>query len=166
MKDGSTQKRTIKVIVKAASQAIKTVTFAGKVLTNGRAEDDGLQNNRLWTKGWGDNTTTAKSGKISVVMNDGFKLKKIEVGSPNVVDGKYKEADKSIDGTYTWKKVKNGKKVKLNSKDYSMIGVKPSENEVIEKKAFAITTPIRVTYVDKKAKRTYRETFYITKVQK
>ena len=57
-------------------------------------------------------------------------------------------------------------KIKLNKTDLSMLGEKPSEHFVKEKKASTISTPVRITYYDKKEKKTYRTTYWITKVQK
>lgn len=176
MKNGNTVKKTIKVIAKDYGNAIKSVTFAGKVVYQTK-DDNGVDPNSLWTKGAGQNVTTAKSGKIRVTMSSkDFKLKKIEVGTPNIetktdTDGEvsvdFKEATSSLDQNCTWKKVKNGKKIKLAKVDTSAVGQSyyPKHTKFSYKDT-QTTTLIRITYYDKKNKTTERRTFAINRIQK
>lgn len=181
LKNGATVKKTIKVIAKDDGDPIKEVTFGGKVLTEWLrktdlmyepgGEDYSLQNNRLWAKGFGPNYTTAKSGKIQVTMNKDFKLKKIEVGTPGLVKDKdgilgFKDAPNSIDYHYNWKKVKNGKKIKLSKVDDAMVNAMNNENIRMDLKSFSTETVIRVTYYDKKNKTTNRLMYRINRVNK
>ncbi|WP_026665652.1 hypothetical protein [Butyrivibrio sp. FC2001] len=184
LKDGTTVEKSIKVIARDDGTAIKSVTYAGKVIAE--SEDlDKPSDNKLWTKGYGLNVTNSKKGVIRVNMNKDFKLKKIEVGTPNIekktyADGeeteRYVKANSSLDSAYdsaegvtcTWKKVKNGKKIKLAKVDDSKIGTDPIDPKTtkFESKDTSTTTYIRVTYYDKKNKKTKRTTYTINLVQK
>lgn len=185
LKNGTTVKKTIKVIAKDNGQPIKEITFAGKMLTESKyfdyekeklepvpfGEEYSLQNNRLWAKGFGPNYTTAKSGKIQVTMNKDFKLKKIEVGTPGLIKNKdgmlvYKDEPNSIDFYYNWKKVKNGKKIKLSKVDDAMVDGYTSDIVIRDYKSFSTETVIRVTYYDKKNKTTNRLMYRINRVNK
>ncbi|WP_026493425.1 hypothetical protein [Butyrivibrio sp. XPD2002] len=175
LKNGGTEKLSLKVIAKDNGEAIKDITFAGKSLTNAIDEDAeayALKNNRLWEKGFGANTTLAKKGTIRVTMNENFKLKKIEYGvyETKDVNGQKERVnrDSSLDPSYKikWKKVKNGKKIKLskvdfdkNSFDKDGIKVKTSGNT-------ETTTFVRITYKDTKAKVTRRVIYSIQKINK
>ncbi|WP_026658798.1 hypothetical protein [Butyrivibrio sp. AC2005] len=179
LKDGTTVKKTLKVIAKADGSAIKSVTFGGKVIAQ-TFSDDKIDPNTLWTKNWGMYVTTAKSGKIRVTMNKDFKLKKIEVGTPiyKEIPGtaednftkRYEDAayasslERYNDMTISWKKVKNGKKIKLN-KDDSYVHTYLKTHNYIDKETSTFTY-IRITYYDKKNKETRREYFGLYKVNK
>ncbi len=179
LKDGTTVKKTLKVIAKADGAAIKSVTFAGKVICQTLSTDK-IDPETLWTKGFGQNVTTAKSGKIKVTMNKDFKLKKIEVGTPiyKEVAGtaednftkRYEDAafasslERYNDMTISWKKVKNGKKIKLN-KDDSYVHTYYKTHNYIDKDT-STPTYIRITFYDKKAKTTERRYIVINKVNK
>ena len=189
LKNGTTVKKTLKVIAKEDGAAIKSVTFAGKVLDES-VDADNPSANRVWAKHWGYNTTTAKKGAIRVTMNKDFKLKKIEVGTPiykevagkeyDYYTKKYVPANYSssletiwwdIDGegdtealTVSWKKVKNGKKIKMN-KDDSYAHEYEKNHTYVDKETSTLTY-VRVTYYDKKDKTTHRQLFVIRKVNK
>lgn len=193
LKDGSTVKKSIKVIAKADGYPFKSITFAGKSLAQS-LDDDAAATNELWSKGFGKSTTTAKSGVIRVTMNENFKLKKIEVGTPDIVTktddygttigyrddytsslDTVKEADleqrawrADADQTVVcrWKKVKNGKKIKLAKEDTSKIGYYPKKDYVTSHKGATTPTYVRITYYDKKNKTTHRTVVTINKVQK
>lgn len=176
LKNGGTEKLTLKVIAKDNGEAIKDVTFAGKSLTNCYRDDPEsyeLKNNRLWTKGFGKDTTLAKSGKIHVTMNENFKLKKIEYG---VIETKTengiivpKEADNSLDPNDTkiaWKKVKNGKKIKLSKVDLDRTNINHNGLRVNYNGNTTTVTYIRITYKDTKAKTTRRVIYTIQRIKK
>ncbi len=172
LKDGSTVKKTIKIFAKADGNPFKSITFAGKnISVNYKANDDQL---RLWTKGYQENTTTAKSGTIRVTMNENFKLKKIEVGTPRMKDDNKGDrvvrtddydGSSSLAGYYNWKKVKNGKKIKLAKVDESEWDYDKTKRNV-SKRDTSTRTRIRITYYDKKNKTTEREYIDIYKVKK
>jgi hypothetical protein len=194
LKDGTTVKKSIKVIAKADGYPFKSITFAGKTLAQS-TDADAAPTNNLWSKGFGTYTTTAKSGVIRVNMNPDFKLKKIEVGTPELktVPGegyyqvKYKDdytssldtveesnleqrawtSDEDNTVVCSWKKVKNGKKIKLAKVDTSVIGYHGTGAEYNYKgKGATTTTFVRITYYDKKNKTTHRTVVTIHKVQK
>jgi len=181
LKSGTTVKKTIKVIAKEDGAAIKSVTFAGKVISES-VDSKAPSTNKLWTKNYGYNTTTAKSGKLKVTMNKNFKLKKIEVGTPT-----YKEVAGTADDYYTkrytntsyasdldlyngqtmaWKTVKNGKKITLNKTDDTYAQHDYYKDHEYLDKDTSVTTYIRITYYDKKDKETHRAVYTINKVQK
>lgn len=176
LKNGGTEKLTLKVIAKDNGEAIKDVTFAGKSLTNCYRDDPEsyeLKNNRLWTKGFGKDTTLAKSGKIHVTMNENFKLKKIEYGvvETKTEDGIIvpKEADNSLDPNDTkiaWKKVKNGKKIKLSKVDLDRRNINQNGLRVNYNGNTTTVTYIRITYKDTKAKTTRRVIYTIQRIKK
>ncbi len=174
LKDGTTVKKTFKVIAKEDGSAIKSVTFGGQLLDVTVGTDSFDKSDRVWTKGYGINTTSKKSGKIRVTMNKDFKLKKIEVGTPVMITKDEKgyltrcpEYSTSTihDGVYTWKKVKNGKKIKLSKVDTSRHSI-DKKTESIQEKQTSTVTLIRITYYDKKNKTTERAYIPISKVQK
>ena len=117
-------------------------------------------------------------------MNKDFQLKKIEVGTPIYKtsepdsDGDTNtsfdytkrltslDTDAYGDGVYSWKKISNGKKLKLNKTDYeSQVGYH-FKNRNVTKKSKTTTTYIRITYYDKKNKTTHRTYQTIRLVQK
>ncbi|MCR5341812.1 MAG: hypothetical protein K6E70_00415 [Butyrivibrio sp.] len=196
LKDGTTVEKSIKVIARDDGNAIKSVTYAGKVIAE--SEDlDKPSDNRLWTKGYGYNVTNSKKGTIRVTMNKDFKLKKIEIGTPNiekktdkngVETQEYAKQNSSLDTpgntgidwdwydedliersgvTCKWKKVKNGKKIKLSKVDDSAVGksIDPKDTK-FESKDTSTTTYVRITYYDKKNKKTKRTYYTINLVQK
>ncbi|WP_026658519.1 hypothetical protein [Butyrivibrio sp. AC2005] len=194
LKDGTTVKKSIKVIAKADGYPFKSITFAGKSLAQS-LDADAAATNELWSKGFGKFTTTAKSGVIRVTMNENFKLKKIEVGTPDIVtkpEGNWTSIGYRDDYTSSldtveetdleqrawrsdedrtvvckWKKVKNGKKIKLAKEDPEKIGIH-SSNSGYTWSTKGATTPtyVRITYYDKKNKTTHRTVVTIHKVQK
>ncbi len=176
LKNGGTEKLTLKVIAKDNGEAIKDVTFAGKSLTTSYIDDPEsheLKNNRLWTKGFGKDTTLAKSGKIHVTMNENFKLKKIEYGviETETVDGTIvpKDADNSLDPDNTkiaWKKVKNGKKIKLSKVDFEKENYNKNGLRINFNGNTTTVTYIRITYKDTKAKTTRRAIYSIKRIKK
>ncbi len=203
LKDGTTVKKSLKVVAREDSQAIKSVTYAGKIISE-TTDVDAPSNNKLWKKSYGENTTTAKKGTIKVVVNKDFKLKKIEVGTPRVkasTEGditveEYEKATSELDEadirdedayaedeadrpgippegegaeppketksgvqfmpTYSWKKVKNGKRIKLSKVDESKIGIVTGPRISLYSKDVKTKTVIRVTVYDKKNKTTKR----------
>ncbi len=203
LKDGTTVKKSLKVVAREDSQAIKSVTYAGKIISE-TTDVDAPSNNKLWKKSYGENTTTAKKGTIKVVVNKDFKLKKIEVGTPRVkasTEGditveEYEKATSELDEadirdedayaedeadrpgippegeaaepasenksdiqkmpTYSWKKVKNGKRIKLSKVDESKIGIVAGDGISLYSKDVKTKTVIRVTVYDKKNKTTKR----------
>ncbi|WP_026658773.1 hypothetical protein [Butyrivibrio sp. AC2005] len=182
LKNGTTVKKTLMIYAKENGTAIKSVTFAGKDIYTSHDEKEASKNN-LWTKGSGTNVTTAKSGKIKVTMaSKDFKLKKIEVGTPVVDSATDKYGNKSIfykknpassldpangEGYYTWKKVKNGKKIKLSKVDTSSVGDSyDASHTVYESKGVMTETKIRITYYDKKNKTTHRQVLTLYRIQK
>lgn len=197
LKDGTTVEKSIKVIARDDGTAIKSVTYAGKVIAE--SEDlDKPSDNRLWTKGYGYNVTNSKKGTIRVTMNKDFKLKKIEIGTPNIEkktdDGRessnYAKPNSSLDTpgntafnirydeetdayiessgvTCKWKKVKNGKKIKLAKVDDSAVAKTiNTKTTKFESKDTSTTTYVRITYYDKKNKKTKRTYYTINLVQK
>lgn len=176
LKNGTVVKKSLKVVAKSFGWPIKDVTFNGKSIYQA-VDNDSINANTLWTKGAGSNRTTAKSGKIKVTMSSNdYKLKKIEVGTPVIetknVDGYIStnyvyNNDNNLDGHYTWKTVKNGKKIKLSTVNEAETGSNyNSKNTTYFARSFTTTTPVRITYFDKKNKTTRRETVYIYKIQK
>ncbi|WP_026493741.1 hypothetical protein [Butyrivibrio sp. XPD2002] len=206
LKDGSTVKKSLKVVAREDSAAIKSVTYAGKVISE-TTDVDAPSNNKLWKKSYGENTTTVKKGTIKVVVNKDFKLKKVEVGTPRLKsatndEGKtrygYEEATSELDEadvrdvdayaedeadrpgrppegegpnmdflnlsykgvqdmpTYSWKKVKNGKKIKLSKVDEAKAGMVTLAGDSFYAKDVQTKTVIRVTVYDKKNKITKR----------
>ncbi|WP_026666476.1 hypothetical protein [Butyrivibrio sp. FC2001] len=203
LKDGTTVKKSLKVVAREDSAAIKSVTYAGKIISE-TTDVDAPSNNKLWKKSYGENTTTAKKGTIKVVVNKDFKLKKIEVGTPKVkasTEGditveEYEKATSELDEadirdedayaedeadrpgippegeaaeparenksdtqkmpTYSWKKVKNGKRIKLSKVDESKIGIVAGHGISLYSKDVKTKTVIRVTVYDKKNKTTKR----------
>ncbi|MCR5342138.1 MAG: hypothetical protein K6E70_02075 [Butyrivibrio sp.] len=203
LKDGTTVKKSLKVVAREDSQAIKSVTYAGKIISE-TTDVDAPSNNKLWKKSYGENTTTAKKGTIKVVVNKDFKLKKIEVGTPkvkastkdNITEYGYEKATSELDEadirdedayaedeadrpgippegeaaeparenksdiqkmpTYSWKKVKNGKRIKLSKVDESKIGIVTGPEISLYSKDVETKTVIRVTVYDKKNKTTKR----------
>ncbi len=180
-KDGTTVKKEIKIIAKDFGAPIKSVTFAGKDIYE-PVDNSDASKNRLWTKGSGSNVTNAKSGKLSVTMaSKDFKLKKIEIGTPDIetitdkygdITTQYKKATSELDqaeglGKWTWKKVKNGKKIKLSKVDTSKLGQEYNpKTTTFESKGIFTTTAIRITYYDKKNKKTEREVIYLNRIKK
>ncbi|MCR5342558.1 MAG: hypothetical protein K6E70_04200 [Butyrivibrio sp.] len=193
-KDGTTVKKTIKVIAKEDGGPIKSITFGGKLIAQSAAESSGNKD-WMWAKYYGWSTTTAKSGVIKVSMNDGFKLKKIEVGKPVVVTDKTAEGEvkinykkdyaSTLDLAYdseeenwipvTWKKAKNGKKIKLSKVDTSIIDdpIGDEELNVYNEKTYTVKskdietkTYVRITYYNKKSKTTSRLYLTLCKVKK
>lgn len=162
LKDGTTVKKSFKVIAKEDKAAVKCITFGGKYVY--KSDDAKLNGDDLKEKGFGTYYTMAKSGKIRVTMNPDFKLKKIEVGTPRTTVDKdgvkshdYDDSS-SLTGLYNWKKIKNGKKIKLCKEDTAMYNKKAEENQTLSlKNTSADDTVIRITYYDKKNKTTERE---------
>lgn len=112
-------------------------------------------------------------------MNDDFKLKKIEVGTPHLKtvteDGDSRirpdtDANKKEKSDITWKKVKNGKKIKLTKVDVDTSGNGTYTHKddgfkiAKEVKGTVASTPIRITYYDKKDKTTKVTEIYITRL--
>lgn len=188
LKNGTTVKRTIKVIAKEDGAPIKEVTFDGKTLIH--SEDAKTAADFVYKKGYGYYTTSAKSGKLRVTMNKDFKLKKIEIGTPSIetvnenglVKTKYKDGKSDLDyanplsdqgpQTCTWKKVKNGKKIKLANVDTRAADDElfkngyDSNTTKVKAKNTTTTTYIRITYFDKKNKTTGRIYCYILRAKK
>ncbi len=172
LKDGTTVKKSFKVIAKEDKAAVKCITFGGKYVY--KSDDAKLNGDDLKEKGFGTYYTMAKSGRIRVTMNPDFKLKKIEVGTRRTKVDKdgvksYDLAAKSeLDETYNWKKIKNGKKIKLCKEDTAMYNKKAGENQTLSlKNTSADDTVIRITYYDKKNKTTERDILvYINRVLK
>ncbi|WP_026491993.1 hypothetical protein [Butyrivibrio sp. XPD2002] len=179
LKDGTTAKRSFKVIAVADSAAFKSITYAGKVLAYSVKTKDAPEN-RVWSQGYGYGATTSKSGKIQVTMNENFKLKKIEVGkevykeipgtkdvsTKAYADGDYTSSlERYNEKTISWKKVKNGKKIKLNKEDNTDKHDYWVGHEYKDKGTYS-TTYIRVTYYDKKNKTTERYVVPIYLVKK
>lgn len=175
--NGTTVKKTLKVVAKADGSAIKTITYAGQNVY--------LSANEALTKKYSYESvkgqqydTTKKSGRLKVTMNDGFKLKKIEVGTPHLTTKTEKNGTTSVvrdydvnktEGSYyTWKTVKNGKKIKLSSVDESTLtdGTHKytQKTNIRESKGLVATTVIRVTYFDKKNKTTKVARFTIDRL--
>ncbi|WP_026492103.1 hypothetical protein [Butyrivibrio sp. XPD2002] len=189
LENGTSVEKSIKVIAREDGNAVKSVKFAGQEVYYNTA----LMNDVAFDQKGGLSYTTKKSGKLQVTMNKDFKLKKIEVGTISLENyDKYEKRDyvydyddgkkryKSEDGTIvrekeddagnvvspTWKKVKNGKKIKLskvnnnegdrNTTTYWPDGTKKG-TKLIESKETTAVTIIRVTYYDKKNKITRRE---------
>lgn len=156
--------KSFKVIAREDGNPVKEATFAGKrfyVSYNQRYK--GITDN-LYTAKDGI-YTTKKSGKLKIVMNKGFKIKKIEVGYRPVGYTKESRADKwRLEcKPYEWTEVKNGRKITLNTtdegiSDYGRVKkhVAPGGYRVISTESHAKTamTTIRITYYDKKNKTT------------
>lgn len=164
--NGNTVKKTLKVIAKVDGSAIKSVTFAGQNVYLSANEELTKRYAYENVKG-GKYDTTKKSGKIKVTMNDGFKLKKIEVGTPHLKtetqNGNTKivrdyDVNKTEGSHYTWKTVRNGKKIKLSSVDERTVNDGTSKykhyTKFRETVGLVASTPIRITYFDKKNKTT------------
>ncbi|MCR5342023.1 MAG: hypothetical protein K6E70_01495 [Butyrivibrio sp.] len=182
LKKGGKVTKSLKVIAKEDGKPFKSVTYAGmNVFDNSsNAKDAG---NRLWEKGFGYGVTSKKSGALKVVMNPDFKLKKIEIGEPsieykNTNEEKYEmvmdytETNSSLnkyeEKTISWKKIKNGKVIKLKKVDdgYAGLGKLFEWGWEFGKKSKTTYTYIRITYRDKKNGETKREVFTIQLVQK
>ena len=185
LKNGGKVKKTFKVIAKEDGNPIKSLTYGGlDVMASASKDKD--PGNSVWAKGFGYGVTTKKSGAIKVVMNPDFKLKKLEVGTPSIrylpVDETtqemamaYTDAYSSLDRYYppndqdaktiSWKKVKNGKKIKLSTVDEGDVNKLYLKGWEFGKKSETTYTYIRVTYYDKKNKETRRAVFPIQLVQ-
>ncbi len=166
--------KTVKVIAKEDGQPIKEATFAGKrFYVNDYGKYKGIETNLYTSK---DRAyTTKSSGKLKFKMNNGFKLRKIEVGyypmgyTKNSTVDHWTLTQKDI----VWTEVKNGKKITLNDTDEGFCsyekdirhitgrGYRTSSSQTLNQRA---TTTIRVTYYDKKNKTTKRSIFYIYKL--
>ena len=168
LKDGSTVKKTYRIIAKDYSEPIKCITYGGKILSySDDYRDDPIQGNAVWTRHFGHGTTTKKSGIFKVTMSKYFKLLKIEVGTPIYKKSTDPNEGLSYDmskvkteldcisnyGACRWKKVQNGKKIKLNMNNKTEKGER-------------IITYIRITYYDKKNKYTDRSTYSIYLLKK
>ena len=187
MKNGSKVKKTFKVIAKADGGAYKTITYAGKTVW-AYGGTDSVPANYMWEKGFGPRTTRKESGVLKVSMNKGFKLKKLEVGEISVAYQKFSSEDEKTYemGMYNnhtdakssldevkgipilWKKVKNGKKIKLSTVDdiYASTEQTYKHSQNFGMKSTTTTTYIRVTYYDTKNKVTRRDVTTIRLVQK
>lgn len=181
LKNGGKVTKSFKVIAKEDGNPFKSVTYAGmNVFDNSsNAKDAG---NRLWEKGFGYGVTRKKSGALKVVMNPDFKLKKIEIGEPSIEYKKvrdesiqemivdYTETNSSLnkyeEKIISWKKIKNGKVIKLKKIDDGFAGLgEYLKGWEFGKKSPTTTTYVRVTYRDKKNGETKREVFTIQLVQ-
>ncbi|WP_022761191.1 hypothetical protein [Butyrivibrio sp. AD3002] len=88
--------KSITIIAKADTRAIKSITFAGKNVLKD-TDGDGRDDYRNYYAKTG-NYTTKKKGKLVVTANKGYKIKKLEISSAVVA------ADKPDDG---WEGTKN-----------------------------------------------------------
>ena len=124
--------------------------------------------------------TSAKKGTLRVNMNKDFKLKKIEVGerifkeTPGTATSTYTKKIEDADvfseldqyDTYSikWKKVKNGKKIKLSKVDDEIAQEYKKNTDYTLNNTYTATY-VRVTVYDKKNKTTkrYATAIYRTK---
>ncbi len=188
LKNGTTVNKTFKVIAREDGSPVKSVTYAGKQIFH--SDDSEEKEEELWLKGM-KCATKRKSGPIKVVMNKGFSLKAIEIGTPSIVlsDSEYDENykfykytrnpeispeqydyDRGLEPDYKWKKVKNGKKIKLGKVNEGLlkcIDYKQGQDRFLYKNKYPYTTTaVRITYFDKKDKTTHRlPLIYIYKAQ-
>ena len=185
MKDGGKVKKTFKIIAKADGSPYKVITYGGQTVWASGGNDKAPAN-YLWEKGFGPRTTRKASGVLKVVMNKDFKLKKIEVGEPSIAYRQYSPEEektyemgmdytetnsslnqnKTRDKTILWKKVKNGKKIKLSTVDDIYVGHQYEQRKEFGLKSKTTTTYIRITYYDTKNKETRRDETTIYLVQK
>ncbi|WP_026497765.1 hypothetical protein [Butyrivibrio sp. WCD2001] len=159
--------KTVKVVAKEDTDPIKEATFAGKrFYVSNVGKQKGLKTDLYNIKG---GYNTKKSGKLKIIMNKGYKIKKIEMGYQHVERSKASTDDKWTNSfaDVTWKTIKNGRKIKLNSENvYSYFDkYEKKSNEKApggydiysdENHGQISTTYIRVTYYDTKSKRTER----------
>lgn len=147
-------KKKIKVIVDDNFSPVKSIKYAGKSF-------------------YGSFITKKKSGKISVAMNKGYKLQKIEVGT--YVNGKEYE---TYDAEPEYKTVKNKKSINLATSTYFSENVNSSTSSYSygDEESYSSTyksgnmvdyllpvTYVRVTYKDTKlgiTQTTVYELFY------
>lgn len=156
-KDGKKKTSHTVTVYSKTDSPLKSLKFGSRDLINYSIKNGRSTNLNYYTK--------AVSGKLSVKMNKGYKLKKIEIGKTKVT----KKSDSSIkvssETVYT--KVKNGAKIKLSSTQYQYLhesgDPEPKEgdryssyNYDYSNEMFAYTY-IRITYTDKytKAEDTY-----------
>ncbi len=108
-----------------------------------------------------NNFTGKKSGKVKVVMNKGYKLKKIEVGKYKVNIG-----EDGSDSEMVYTAIKNNAKVTLSQTPYtySYTDGAPDDyyyNRYWTKEAVA-PTYIRITYIDKYTKLEDTTSYYLS----
>lgn len=160
--------KTIRIVAKKDASPIKEATFGGKrfYVSNARRQEgftEDLYNKK--TAGY----TSKKSGKLKVIMNKGFKLKKLEIGYKDIQRLFNSTEDEwySTETDVIWRTVTNGKKIKLQKpvkqtmldryikKPHTQApdGYRISE---YEGQSYIDTEYVRVTYYDKKDKSTKR----------
>ncbi len=149
--DGNTLEKGVEVTVYAQNDSpFKKVTFNGK--------DTWL----MQTKG---------SGKFKVVMNKGYKLKKIEYSTTTIQPIESEEGYKSVE---TWKTIKNGKKIKLNktpgyyaySYSYGEATDSYYRNRSYWRDPLTAYTYVKITYVDKYTKELTTTTYSLRTLAK
>ena len=134
-------RKTIRVYA-ASDSAVKSCTFNGKPISYG--------------------FTSAKSGKIKVTMNKGYKLKKVEIGKTRV-----KKSGKNTSSSIVYKTIKNGQKVTLSTTPYRYGNETTSITGAYSKyynTNLAAYTYVRVTYADKYTKLTDTVTYSLMKL--
>ena len=123
--------------------------------------------------------TTKKSIKFKVVMNKGYKFKKLELGTygaPAPVTDDYRSSSyknyTNLENEMTYRTVKNGAKVTLGNYgsyslreyDYDNGYDKPYKYHYLSDSMTA-STYLRVTYIDKYTKQEETTSFYFSKLR-
>lgn len=114
---GST--KTVRVHVSETGGIVKSVTLGKTTVKNGD-----------------DIYTTANKGKLTVKLNTGYKIKKIEVGKYN------------SNGEVQYKKVKNGKAIYIGNVGYSYYSDDYETGTYTLSRDLLAYTYVRITYVD------------------
>lgn len=143
--DGTNTSHSVTVFVKN-DPAVKSITFGGKNL----------------------GVATSNSGKLKVVMNKGYKLKKIRVGKFKRIENPDTNYKVRTEMVYT--DIKNGSKVTLSKVpeeeiyDYEYTGYDGVSFTHRNTKDVTAPTYFEVTYIDKWTKEEAVTMYYLTRV--
>ncbi len=135
-------KKTIKVYAGYPNTPIKSITYAGKKYLD------------VWNSS--SFTTKKASGKLKLVANQTYKIKKIEIATAF-----------DTDGNPVYKKIKNGAKIKLATKTAYRVIYSESDSYRYgyEMDFLKPMTQIRVTYYDQKLKKTSTEEYSLINIK-
>ena len=169
-------KKTVKVVAQEDRDPIKTCKYNGKTVYNSTLRYGKGKRLDSYNK-HDDIDTTKTSGKLKVYMNKGFKLKKIEVEHLKYKTERNGDSWRIYSDYSEWVPVKNGGKITLNTtnvmsdnyySEYNNSGRPVPVREYSQREAAdnIVTTAIRVTYWDTRAKALDEAYFYISLLSK